>query len=198
MATSHQYLLTALTAWWSLGQLIVSLVAWVFLANFSCPTNATPATCPRRENMGWYVFLSKVQFKANLLIFRRYTLITLGGMSLVFTLIRLLAFKLPETPRYLLSQGRDQDAVEAVNYVARQNGRPEPLTIGMLREIDTRLGTTPSEDGAHARISTKDTIAENMRAFKGKHYRALFATSKLSRHTMIIWVIWLTIGRPER
>ncbi|KAB8240846.1 FMN-dependent dehydrogenase-domain-containing protein [Aspergillus flavus] len=124
----------------------------------------------------------------------RYTLITLGGMSLVFTLIRLLAFKLPETPRYLLSQGRDQDAVEAVNYVARQNGRPEPLTIGMLREIDTRLGTTPSEDGAHARISTKDTIAENMRAFKGKHYRALFATSKLSRHTMIIWVIWLTIG----
>ncbi|KAB8274955.1 FMN-dependent dehydrogenase-domain-containing protein [Aspergillus minisclerotigenes] len=124
----------------------------------------------------------------------RYTLITLGGMSLVFTLIRLLAFKLPETPRYLLSQGRDQDAVEAVNYVARQNGRPEPLTIGMLREIDIRLGTTPSEDGAHARISTKDMIAENMRTFKGEHYRALFATSKLSRHTIIIWVIWLTIG----
>ncbi|KAE8326661.1 FMN-dependent dehydrogenase-domain-containing protein [Aspergillus sergii] len=124
----------------------------------------------------------------------RYTLITLGAMSLVFTLIRLLAFKLPETPRYLLSQGRDQDAVEAVNYVARQNGRPEPLTIGMLREIDIRLGMTPSEDGAHARISTKDMIAENMRTFKGEHYRALFATSKLSRHTIIIWVIWLTIG----
>ncbi|KAE8358177.1 hypothetical protein BDV27DRAFT_169668 [Aspergillus caelatus] len=174
---SHQYLLTALTAWWSLGQLIVSLIAWVFLANFSCPTDTTPATCPRRENMGW-----------------RYTLITLGGMSLVFTIIRLLAFKLPETPRYLLSQGRDQDAVEAVNHVARQNGRPEPLTIGMLREIDTRLGTTPSEDGAHARISTKEMIADNMRTFRGEHYRALFATSKLSRHTIIIWVVWLTIG----
>ncbi|KAE8422230.1 FMN-dependent dehydrogenase-domain-containing protein [Aspergillus pseudocaelatus] len=124
----------------------------------------------------------------------RYTMITLGGMSLVFTIIRLLAFKLPETPRYLLSQGRDQDAVEAVNHVARQNGRPEPLTIGMLREIDTRLGTTPSEDGAHARISTKEMIADNMRTFRGEHYRALFATSKLSRHTIIIWVVWLTIG----
>ena len=51
---SHQYLLTALSAWWNLSQLIVSLIAWVFLANFSCPTDATPETCSRSQNMGWY------------------------------------------------------------------------------------------------------------------------------------------------
>lgn len=121
-------------------------------------------------------------------------MITLGAMALAFTFIRIFVFRLPETPRFLLSQGRDQDAVDAVNYVARQNGKPEPLTIGMLHEIDARLGSVPTEDGGNTRLTTKEIISENMQAFKGEHYRALFATRKLSRHTIIIWAIWLTVG----
>ncbi|CAG8307858.1 unnamed protein product [Penicillium salamii] len=174
---SHQYLLTALSAWWNLSQLIVSLIAWVFLANFSCPTDATPDTCSRSQNMGW-----------------RYTLITLGGLALMFTFIRIFAFKLPETPRYLLSQGRDQDAVDAVNHVARQNGKPEPLTIGMLRDIDARLGNEIEGEAGVTRMSTKEIVKENMQAFRGEHYRALFATRRLGRQTLIIWLIWLTVG----
>lgn len=127
--------------------------------------------------------------------FRRYTLITLGGLALTFTFVRIFLFKLPETPRYLLSQGRDEEAVSAVNYVARQNGKPEPLTIGMLREIDTRLGYDTNEDGNPTRMSTKEKVKENMQAFRGEHYRALFATQKLGRQTCIIWAIWLTIGK---
>ncbi|KAL4812481.1 hypothetical protein BDW67DRAFT_178717 [Aspergillus spinulosporus] len=171
---SHQYLLTALSGWWNLGQLVVSLLAWVFLANFSCPTDATPDTCSRADNMGW-----------------RYTLITLGGLSLAFTFVRIFVFKMPETPRYLLSQGKDQAAVDAVNYVARQNGKPEPLTLSMLQAIDARLGIIPNaEEG----LSTKEILKENMKEFRGEHYRALFATRKLSRHTALIWAVWLTIG----
>jgi hypothetical protein len=124
----------------------------------------------------------------------RYTMITLGRLSLAFTFIRIFIFKLPETPRYLLSQGRDQDAVEAVNYVARQNGKPEPLTIGMLRDIDARLGATSCESETRTKLSTKAIISENMEAFRGQHYRALFATRKLSTQTLIIWSIWLTLG----
>lgn len=127
--------------------------------------------------------------------FRRYTLITLGGLALAFTFIRIFVFKLPETPRYLLSQGRDQDAVDAVNHVARQNGKPEPLTIGMLREIDARLGNSTNEEGETTRMSTKEIVKENMQAFRGEHYRALFATRKLARQTLIIWLIWLTVGK---
>jgi hypothetical protein len=92
----------------------------------------------------------------------RYTMITLGGLSLAFTFIRIFIFNIPETPRYLLSHGRDQDAVEAVNYVARQNGKPEPLTIGMLRDIDARLGATSCEGETRTKLSTKAIISENM------------------------------------
>lgn len=55
--SSHQWLLTSLSGWWNMGQLIVSLIAWVFLANFSCPTDSTPETCKRSENMGWWVLI---------------------------------------------------------------------------------------------------------------------------------------------
>ncbi|KAL3430498.1 hypothetical protein BDV09DRAFT_189191 [Aspergillus tetrazonus] len=171
---SHQYLLTALSGWWNLGQLVVSLLAWVFLANFSCPTDATPDTCSRADNMGW-----------------RYALITLGGLSLAFTFVRIFVFKMPETPRYLLSQGNDQAAVDVVNYVARQNGKLEPLTLSMLQAIDARLGITPNaEEG----LSTKNILKVNMKEFRGEHYRALFATQKLSQHTALIWAVWLIIG----
>ncbi|OOF93958.1 hypothetical protein ASPCADRAFT_516918 [Aspergillus carbonarius ITEM 5010] len=175
---SHQYLLTALSAWWNLGQLIVSLLAWVFLANFACPSDSTPATCHRSDNMGW-----------------RYTLITLGALSLAFTCIRWFVFKLPETPRYLLSKGKDQAAVDAVNYVARENGKPEPLTIDMFQEIDARLGITQGESTTEGPgLTTKQIIQENMKDFRSTHYQALFATRKLGIHTTIIWAIWLTIG----
>ncbi|KAJ3523969.1 hypothetical protein NM208_g12241 [Fusarium decemcellulare] len=44
--------------------------------------------------------------------------------------------KIPKLLKYLLSKGRDADAIEAVNYIARYNGKPETLTLDMLQAID--------------------------------------------------------------
>ena len=49
----YQWLLVGLSGWWNLGQLIVSLLAWVFLANYACDKEEAP--CPRADNMGWLV-----------------------------------------------------------------------------------------------------------------------------------------------
>ena len=32
----HQYLLTLLSIWWAVGQVVASLIAWVFQANYGC------------------------------------------------------------------------------------------------------------------------------------------------------------------
>ncbi|THV71519.1 hypothetical protein D6D28_04376 [Aureobasidium pullulans] len=173
---SHQYLLTALSSWWMLGQVIVSLLSWAFLANFTCPTDSTPATCKRADNMGW-----------------RYTMITLGAMTLVFAFIRIAVFKMPESPRYLISKGRDAEAVEAVNYVARRNGKTEPLTLAMLQEVD-RVTGGEVKAGATTKLSRNAIIKENLKDFKSINYKNLFANAQLARHTSIIWLIWLTIG----
>lgn len=48
---THQWLLVTLSGWWNFGQLVVSLLAWVFLANYACDSSNAP--CAMRENMGW-------------------------------------------------------------------------------------------------------------------------------------------------
>lgn len=50
---THQWLLVSLSAWWNAGQLVVSLLAWVFLSNFACTSAEAP--CAMRDNMGWLV-----------------------------------------------------------------------------------------------------------------------------------------------
>ncbi|KAL1297510.1 hypothetical protein AAFC00_005028 [Neodothiora populina] len=174
---SHQYLLTALSAWWNLGQVIVSLISWVFLANYTCPTDSTPETCSRKDNMGW-----------------RYTMITLGALTLTFALIRMFVFKMPESPRFLLSKGRDAEAVESVNYVARRNGKPEPLTLEMLQDVDRSLGHDVSGDVSATGLTRREIIKDSLKEFKGVNYKNLFANRLLARHTTIIWLVWLTIG----
>ncbi|KAK0645167.1 putative MFS-type transporter PB1E7.08c [Lasiodiplodia hormozganensis] len=176
LPSSHQWLLTALSTWWIVGQLIVSLIGWAFIANFSCPTNTLPGTCTKGENMGW-----------------RYTMYVLGGLALAFSFIRIFLFKMPESPRYLLSKNRDADAVEAVNYVARRNGKPELLTLAMLQQVDHALGISPEETGRRG-LTKMQILQESLGDFKTTNFKCLFVTPRLAQHTTIIWLIWLIIG----
>lgn len=120
---------------------------------------------------------------------------TLGALTLAFAFIRMFIFKMPESPRYLLSKNRDAEAVEAVNYVARRNKKPEPLTLAMLQQIDLDLGIVinPEETGRQGLTRTQ-ILKENLADFKSTNFKTLFATRKLAQHTTIIWLIWLTIG----
>ncbi|KAF9007139.1 major facilitator superfamily domain-containing protein [Cyathus striatus] len=120
---SHQFLLTTMSVFWSLGQLFVSLVAWPLIANFSCPLTTSPdGTCTRKENMGW-----------------RYLLFLLGGLTLVLWAFRFFAVDLLESPRYLVGRGRDEDAVLVVQKVAKINGKECHLTVDDLR-VDGEKG----------------------------------------------------------
>ena len=120
-------------------------------------------------------------------------MITLGAMTLVFAFIRIAVFKMPESPRYLISKGRDAEAVEAVNYVARRNGKPEPLTLAMLQEVD-RVTSGHIAVGSTTKLSRSAIIKENLKDFKSINYKKLFDNAQLARHTSLIWLIWLTIG----
>ncbi|KAI8159617.1 Major facilitator-type transporter hxnZ [Colletotrichum sp. SAR 10_70] len=181
---SHQWMLVTLSAWWNLGQVIVSLLAWVFLANFACP--ASDAPCRMQDNMGW-----------------RYLMITLGGIAIAFALIRILVFKIPESPRFLISKGRDAEAVEAVNYIARYNGRPEPMTLDMLQAIDRRFAEVsqsadapvdPDAVPVTSKLSYMEILKESFQDYNGANYKKLFAGRKMAQHTSVTFLIWLTVG----
>lgn len=140
---------------------------------------------------------------------RRYLMITLGGIALAFGLIRVFCFKIPESPAYLLSKGRDADAVEAVNYICRYNGRPETLTLEMLQYIDQQqqvghLAVQPAEninapaatiaERSPRRMSYIEILRESFRDYNTNSYRKLFAGRKMAQHSSVTFLIWLTVG----
>ncbi|KAF9810501.1 hypothetical protein IEO21_06896 [Rhodonia placenta] len=170
---SHQYLLTILSIWWAFGQLVGSLVAWPLIANYSC---ASATDCPRSSNEGW-----------------RYFLYAMGGLMLLLWVLRFFVFHLYESPKYLMGRGRDAEAVEVVQRVARYNGRTCSLTLEMLKEAGEVAATVEGE------VTTMDTSAlaavmRKMRKFSGDHVKSLFATRKLAYSTTLLITIWALIG----
>ncbi|KAI0668946.1 MFS general substrate transporter [Trametes maxima] len=164
---SHQYLLTILSIWWSVGQLVASFIAWPLIANFSCPQGAR--TCARADNMGW-----------------RYLLFTLGGMTLLLWAARFFAFPLLESPRFLVGRGRDAEAVAVLHRIAAFNGRTTVLTVDDL-EVAGRAAA--GEKGEERRA-----VLSRSSVFTADHVRGLFATPKLAWSTSLLIFLWGIIG----
>ncbi|GJJ08718.1 hypothetical protein Clacol_002937 [Clathrus columnatus] len=92
---SHQWTLTLLSIWWAFGQLVASLIGWAFIANFSCPNTTIPGECKPENNQGW-----------------RYTMYTLGALTLAMFICRYFIFDLRESSKFLIAKGRDEEAIE--------------------------------------------------------------------------------------
>ncbi|KAI0260637.1 MFS general substrate transporter [Gloeopeniophorella convolvens] len=181
---SHQYLLTVLSIWWALGQLLGSLVAWPLIANFSCPTTTPPSPCARSDNQGW-----------------RYFLYAMGGLMLFLFVLRFFVFHLYESPKYLMGRGRDEEAVEVVHKVAAYNGKTSSLTLEMLRAAEERGRTRSKGDSSleSAQAPAIDTSAlgaarRTLRAFGTEHITPLFQTRKLAWSTSLLIILWALIG----
>lgn len=85
-------LLTVLSIWWPVGQLVASLIGWGFLGTHY------------DADKGW-----------------RYFVYTIGVITFIMFLTRFVLFHLFESPKFLLSQGRQTEAVAVVHGIARKN-----------------------------------------------------------------------------
>lgn len=164
---SHQFLLTILSIDWAIAQVIATLIAWPLLGNLTCVV--TDTNCTEPESMGW-----------------RYFLIAMGGLTLLMFALRFLCFTIFESPKYLMGQGRDEDAVRIVHEVAKRNGKTSDLALEDLRACEP--------EGYQAATGTKDAVARRLEALKFTHVRALFATKKLAWSTGSIMAVWAFIG----
>ncbi len=154
-------LLTLLSVWWPIGQLSSSLFAWFFIARW-----------PPEE--GW----------------RRFVL-TIGLITLAMFIVRFFIFQLLESPKYLLSRGRQAEAVAVVHGVAYRNRAKTWLT-------DDILNAVADDEGADRyqlrRLSATNVLKDKLAAFSGERIRPLFRTRKLGMATALVWFAWATIG----
>ncbi|KAI0389593.1 sugar transporter [Xylariaceae sp. FL0594] len=153
-------LLTLLSVWWPVGQLVSSLFAWYFIAGWPV-------------ERGWRLFVA-----------------TVGLVTLLMFLIRFGIFHLFESPKYLLSQGRQAEAVAVVHGIAHRNGKKTWLTEDILDAV------VDSEDTEHAptHFSATSVLKQNLSSFSLSHLQPLFANRRLGLTTALIWFCWATIG----
>uniref|UniRef100_A0A060T1V9 ARAD1C19514p n=1 Tax=Blastobotrys adeninivorans TaxID=409370 RepID=A0A060T1V9_BLAAD len=168
LPASHQYLLTVMSIWWAFGQLLTTLIAWGLVGNYSCES---ADNCTKSSNMGW-----------------RYLLFTMGGISLICFLIRFAFFRLYESPKFYLSRGKDELAVEVVHKIAAKNGKTSDLSIEQLRVFDN---DTDSE--GYDRPATT-LFQQRIEKFNLDHIRQVFGTKKLAFSSSLVILIWAIIG----
>lgn len=119
----------------------------------------------------------------------RYLCITLGAITLAMFVCRFFLFHLYESPKFLLSRGRQEEAVRTVHAIAYKNKTKTWLTVDILNEI----GGHPS-DGRDARLTRLEIIKRSLSKFSGERLGPLFHTKRLGFTTAILWFCWATIG----
>ena len=151
-----------MSVWWAVGYTITGLFAWGFMSNFSCAPDATVAECTRADNMGW-----------------RYLHFTAGSFVLLLSVLRLLVLRMQQTPKWLLSQNRDEEVHDVLRGLAEKYGRPYSLTVEELQSFGRVLHTEKSRWSWF-----------RMR----KHFEGLFETKILAYSTSMIFANWFVIG----
>ncbi|KAF1846552.1 MFS general substrate transporter [Cucurbitaria berberidis CBS 394.84] len=186
---SKRYLLPLLSIFQPIGVVICSVIAYVFIPNYSCNPNFSEANplpacnavasgkpcCTKASNMGW-----------------RYLLFTLGGITLLIFFLRFIVFQFQETPEFLLCRGKDAKAIEVLQYVAKYNKRTCALTLEMLESLERDSNSTSSNRpvlGGGAK-QLKTTWTEKLK-LEGDRFKMLFSSLQMTRLTLLIWVTYI-------
>ncbi|KAH8747632.1 membrane transporter [Diaporthe sp. PMI_573] len=112
--SSKTWVVTMMAAWWGVGLTLGGFIAWGFLPNFSCASDAL--VCTKSENMGW-----------------RYVYFTAGAVVLALSVLRWTVVRFHETPKFSLCQNKDEQVVKTLSMIATKYNRPMSLTVEQLR-----------------------------------------------------------------
>lgn len=104
----------------------------------------------------------------------RYLVLTLGAITFTMFICRFFLFHLYESPKFLLSRGRQEEAVAVVRAIAHKNKAKTWITTEILDEIGGR-----AEVVAEQKLSNAEIIKRQMNKFSGERVAPLFGTKKL-------------------
>lgn len=165
-------LVALLSMFQPIGVVVASAIAYGTAARYRCDATApycyaqglAPGAncCTVGSNMGW-----------------RYCVLVLGSMTLLVFFVRFLIFPFYESPKFLLSKGREQEAIDVLHKIAKFNkATPPTLTVEHFRAIDAEYGTVTAGPETTA-MSSKRVIAnfvDSIKKLKGLFGRKLQLT----------------------
>lgn len=159
---NRRMLVSLLSMWQPIGVTVASGIAYGTVARYRCdPTlpscvAADPdfvegqPCCSVSSNMGW-----------------RYLVIVLGAMTLTIFFLRFVVFKFHESPKFLLSKGKEQEAIDVLHKIAKFNKQPPPqLTVEHFRAIDIDAGVDLAAIENAKPLTWKQSTAKAWKNFK--------------------------------
>jgi len=183
---SRRSLVALLSIWQPIGVVVASGIAYGTAAKWRCDVGLPSckavgegeACCTVSSNMGW-----------------RYEVIVLGCMTLFVFFLRFFVFTFHESPKFLLSRGREAEAIEVLHKIAAFNRAPPPtLTLEMfatIDETDSAISDTtpegPKSAAQTAQIVWKNFIKELARL------KGIFA-NKLQLFIFVLLAIAYMVG----
>lgn len=121
----------------------------------------------------------------------RYTLFTVGAIVVGFAALRAFIFRLLESLYFLLSRGRDQEALEVIQYIAKRSGKPCDITLEQLTSINDQYGNSSSTS---VNRTAKEIFLAQFNKLSFTRLKPLFGKPKLALQTSLVMWIWAAVG----
>ena len=172
LPTNKKWLLTVMSIWWALGQLVTAFISWGLISNYSCEDTSD---CLREDNKGW-----------------RYFLFTIGGLSLLMFLARFL-MPVYESPAFYLARGNDEKAVETIHKIAHINKKLVNLTLEDLLAIDD-LEIDKGHKQNRGVIRDNELLKSKLKRYDLSHIRQCFGSKRLALSSTLVITSWALIG----
>jgi MFS family permease len=184
---NRRFLLALLSIFQPLGVVVCAGISYGLIPRYSCDPEvlkpcsqvaAGEACCTKASNMGW-----------------RYSLFTIGGITLIVFILRFVVFRFRESPKFLLYKGRDADAIRVLNQVAAFNRTDCLLTLEDLEALSNEDSSMASNDsktpvlGAGAKQATASFGTKVKLEFA--RYKILFSSPKVSYVTIMVWLAYV-------
>ncbi|KAJ3067429.1 hypothetical protein HDU98_009353 [Podochytrium sp. JEL0797] len=157
----RQSLLMMLSIFWPIGSVIGAAFSWWLIPAYSCVV--VDGVCDSAENRGW-----------------RYVVASTSLLTMAMLVIRAFFIKMRESPKWLLTVGRTEEAVQILNELAAMNGKSVRVCV---------------DDFVEAKSYGESTVSrtESFRDFVAS-LKSLFDTKRMAYLTVLVWALWCLIG----
>ncbi|CCG84278.1 protein of unknown function [Taphrina deformans PYCC 5710] len=176
-------MLVVMSIFQPIGSILSTLIAWALIPRFSCPPKLPSCRtilrpeettcCSRQLNYGW-----------------RYMFFTISAITLFIFGIRFIAFTMLESPAFLLSHGRDEEAVEVLHTIAKRNETVTRLTIEHITAQNERDATPSSSANGPPDRGFIALMQSKLTKFDIGHLTLLFKNTTTTRLTILTWLIY--------
>ena len=119
---------------------------------------------------------------------------TSGTLVFVLSIIRILALRLRETPKFLLGKGRDEEVIDILNAIATKYDRSCSLTLEALQACDL-AGPQIIVHEQGSQVCKMNTMRRGLFFSRiGENVKGLYVSRRVGLSTSLIWLSWLLIG----